>query len=1240
MAPVTIEKELSMRSIKWLGLILTAVSLLFCGCGGGPGSVITLQPPSALSYTTATADYTVGTAITPNIPTSTGGAVTSYSVSPALPAGLSLSTSTGIITGTSTAVTATASYTVTASNSAGSTTASLSITVNVAAPAGLTYTTGTAVYTVGTPIAANAPTSTGGAVTAYGVSPALPAGLSLDDDTGIITGTPTAITAKANYTVMASNLTGNATATLSITVNAAAAGVQFIPNMDQWITPLAPSGAQFQPLTTPWLVNGNPWLAGQAVSSVVKGNLLLVLTSGFNRIFYAGSLGAMAFVPESPVVELAPGQSVAAGGLPANSPSSEYVFIYDISTGAPVYLQNVMIPNSYNGLAFDPTQSAFYASSGMGDFPFGSSGFPNPSNPQHDNVHVFTVGADQKTWVPAQQPELLLNHAAGVGLMVAPSEPTPSVNSTVFVQPCAAGLAVSSDGQKLVVANYYNDSITVFEGGLGNWEPLSTLNASGYQPGELDLRPGKAASSPLPGTPGGEYPFWAVIAQPTLPAGSTTTTWAYVSSLRDREIDVVNLDGGTPAVIARIPVKGQPNKMTLNTAQTRLYVAEDESDTVDVIDTNPGDKTKWNTVLETIPVIAPPSVVSSVPALQQNLTGANTNSVTLTPDGTQLWMTNGNLNSVAVVALTGTDQNDQVVGLIPTGWYPNSVSFSPDGKWAYVVNGKSPTGANPSWCYGAGPATYPNCITMNEWNPQTTKAGLQSFPTANIAAQLPALTAQVLTNDRFSATESASAAALMAAVRQGVKHVIFIIKENRTYDQVLGDLVPGNGDLSLVQWGSNITPNLHNLAKTFVTLDNIMATSEVSNDGWPWTTSARAPDVIERQYPLAYAARGVSLDSEGVNRSVNVAIPTLAQRMAADPRTPNDPDVLAGQTDVAAPDGPNDEVNTGYLWDSALRAGLTVRNYGFFVDTTCYSEPSCAIPLAHDPAATSTVVATPASVSLFPYTDPYFRGFDNNFPDYYRYTEWARDFDANYAKGGLPSLSLVRFMHDHTGNFGTAIDLVNTPETQQADNDYAVGLLVQKIGTSIYANDTLVFVIEDDAQDGGDHVDSHRTIAFVAGAFVKQQTVVSTPYNTVNFVRTIEEVLGLPPLNLNDALAQPMADIFNTTPSNWSFTATPSAYLYNTSLPLPPKTAGLVVPKLKHDAKYWARVTREMDFSDADRIDFGVYNRILWKGMMGNKPYPAGRAGSEVEQSRAETRESGSESPKRKTAHTPNLDRD
>ena len=202
--------------------------------------------------------------------------------------------------------------------------------------------------------------------------------------------------------------------------------------------------------------------------------------------------------------------------------------------------------------------------------------------------------------------------------------------------------------------------------------------------------------------PGGEYPFWVAV------KGNGASATAYVSSIRDREIVVVNLSGQLPAVTARIPVKGQPNKMTLNAAQSLLYVAEDQSDTVDVIDT-----TK-NAIVETIPVIAPASVLPS--ALAQ-YTGANPNSVTLSPDEKQLYVTNGNLNCIAVVALGGTNSGDQVVGLIPTGWYPNSVSFSGDGNMVYVVNGKSPTGANPGmvlWLRPAGVRTscYPSRISI------------------------------------------------------------------------------------------------------------------------------------------------------------------------------------------------------------------------------------------------------------------------------------------------------------------------------------------------------------------------------------------------------------------------------------------------------------------------------------------------------------------------------------------------
>jgi hypothetical protein len=512
-------------------------------------------------------------------------------------------------------------------------------------------------------------------------------------------------------------------------------------------------------------------------------------------------------------------------------------------------------------------------------------------------------------------------------------------------------------------------------------------------------------------------------------------------------------------------------------------------------------------------------------------------------------------------------------------------------------------------------------MPANEYNPQLTKAGLLSFPLAGALAQLPALTTQVATNNRFSATSTTGA--VMTAVQQSIQHVIYILKENRTYDQILGDLGRGNGDPNLALFGQAITPNLHNLAQQFVTLDNFRATAEVSNDGWPWSTSARAPDVIEHQYPVFYSQRGFSIDSEGLNRSVNVALPTLAQRQASDPLMPGGAlspnveggeDLLPGQTDVAAPDGPNNELNTGYLWNNALRAGLTVRSYGFFVDTTCYNEPSCQTPLARDPFSTSTIVAPSANVALAPYTDPYFRGFDPSFPDYYRFKEWERDFDANYAASGLPNLSLVRFMKDHTGNFGTSIDGVNTPDRDQADNDYAVGLLVQKIANSpVYKNNTLIFVVEDDAQDGGDHVDSHRTTAYVAGAYVKND-VVSTAYNTLDFVRTMEEVLGLQPMNLNDALATPMSDIFNTTPSAWSFTATPAAILYCTNLPLPQPAQPCLNPT--PDAKYWARVTRGMDFTDADRVDGGVFNRILWKGMMGDKPYPAAPTGKDLRQNR------------------------
>ena len=983
--------------------------------------------------------------------------------------------------------------------------------------------------------------------------------------TSVVSTNPPAPSAPANTTIPDTAIPNTPVSTPVPSI-----GLQSLPNTGQEISPLAVSGSTFEGLN-PGLVDNPTWLAGQAVSSVVSPDkkTLLVLTSGYNRIYRTNG------VPD-------------AFGSYFNWPDSqEYVFVYDISTDTPVKKQVLPVPNTYNGIVFDPSGMAFYVSSGMGNFPYDNTGAINPAKAVGDNVHIFTLGLTG-TWM--LKADLPLNHIAGIGLDVEPptGEQVP-VNERVSVSPCAAGLAVSSDGKTLVVANYFNDSITVFTGGLGNWSTGT----------ELDLRPGKSNPAKA-GVPGGEYPFWVAV------KGTGPTATAYVSSIRDREVVVVNL-GATPAVYARIPVKGQPNKMTLNAAQSLLYVVEDQSDSVDVIDTSK------NLILETVAVLAHPDIL---PASLTQYKGANPNSVTLSPDEKQLYVTMGNLNSIAVIALGGTNAGDHVIGLIPTGWYPNSVSFSGDGKWVYAINGKSPTGPNAAFYYSYGPPTHQNGVASNEYNTQLTKAGLQSFPLPAVE-QLTSLTAQVAKNNRFAYTESAQDAAAMAAVRQGIKHVIFIIRENRTYDQILGDLEIGNGDPALAEFGQALTPNSHNLARNFVTLDNLYASAEVSYDGWAWTTTGQAQQVVESQFPLTYAGRGLALDQAGLNRNVNTALFGVGLRKNSNPLTPDDPDVLPGLIDVAAPDGPDNQLNTGFIWDAALRANLSVRNYGFSIDGTRYSFPqssSYSLTLAHDPASTKTIVAYPTNASLLPYTDPYFRGWDPTYPDFWRYTEWERDFDSRYASGAqdLPALSLVRFMNDHTGNFGTAIDGVNTPELQQADNDYAVGLLVDKISKSKYANNTLIFVIEDDSQDGPDHVDSHRTTAYVAGAYVKQGALVSTQYNTVDFLRTIEEVLGLLPMNLNDALAHPMSDIFNATPSPWSFTAVPAPILYNSKLPLPPKPSSLVIPQPTHTAEYWAQATQGMDFSSADEMDFAAYNRILWEGLMGSRPYPAVPTGADL----------------------------
>jgi hypothetical protein len=438
---------------------------------------------------------------------------------------------------------------------------------------------------------------------------------------------------------------------------------------------------------------------------------------------------------------------------------------------------------------------------------------------------------------------------------------------------------------------------------------------------------------------------------------------------------------------------------------------------------------------------------------------------------------------------------------------------------------------------------------------------------------------------------------------------------------VLGDLEVGDGDPRLTVFGRAMTPNQHALARQFVDLDAFFDSGESSNTGWDWTTAARTNDYTEREAPVNYADRGLQYDQEGANRNINVGYATSAERRRANPLSPPDPNVLPGARDVAAPDGPDGEEGRGYIWDAALRAGLSIRNYGFFGDLTRYEAATGTfqIPLEHEPFKSGLQVLYVAKAALMPVTDPYYYGFNQAFPDYWRFKEWEREFDGFIAKGEAPSLMMVRLAHDHTGSFKEGTDGINSVETELADNDYALGLLIEKVAKSPFAKDTLIFSIEDDAQDGPDHVDAHRSIAFVAGPYVKHGAVVSTRYTTVNTLRTIEAVLGLSPMGLNDALAAPMADAFDPGLGDWSFTAEVPAVLRTTQLPLPPLTAAEAAcpAQTPRSGGYWAAAMAGQDFSDEDRLDTPRYNRALWRGLKGDVPYPARRDGRDLRQGRA-----------------------
>jgi hypothetical protein len=464
-----------------------------------------------------------------------------------------------------------------------------------------------------------------------------------------------------------------------------------------------------------------------------------------------------------------------------------------------------------------------------------------------------------------------------------------------------------------------------------------------------------------------------------------------------------------------------------------------------------------------------------------------------------------------------------------------------------------------------------------------------------------------------------------------IQHIIYVVKENRTFDQILGDLGNGsNGDPSLVLFGNLVTPSFHLMAQNFVTLDNFMDPGDGSMDGWSWSMRGRVTntETLTQQINYARVNRGLSYEGEGQNRNIPSNLNTIAERnFFFDPTGATTPysnktaslkggtaNILAGDGDHAATDGPTG-YQQGYIFNAVLNKGGTIRNYGWMANTPG-SIGTIANPIK-DPFTAGVIQTTAANqvIAQNNFYDPYFRAYDQAYPDLWRFNEWNREFQQFVANGNLPTLEMIRGLsHDHTGSFAQALGGVNTPELQQADNDYAVGLLVQAVAHSPYAKNTLIFIIEDDSQDGADDVDSHRATTYVVGPYIKQHTVISTRYSQPSVLRTIEDILGTEHINLNTFYTRPMADVFDTNSSGaWTFTAVASTLLKQTTLALSQNDSKVLFakgPDLKptHNAKYWAAKTRGFDFSGEDRVPADLYNKILWEGLKGTlAPVPHSR---------------------------------
>ena len=790
------------------------------------------------------------------------------------------------------------------------------------------------------------------------------------------------------------------------------------------------------------------------------------------------------------------------------------------------------------------------------------------------------------------------------------------------------GIALSADDESLFVANNLGDSLGI----------ISDLHGE-RRLTRVDLRRPDNLQHMI-------YPYGVALKS----VGGETK--AYVSCWNDASIAVVNPK--QPDKVAYISVGNHPTKLALNSEQTRLFVVNTNDDSVSVIDTSTDKE------IEKINVR-----LSESSPLGNSPEG-------LAIEGSNLYVANAHSNSVAVIKLSDRtagakkseerwDDKDQdnvrskLVGFVPTGRYPSAVAFA--GKTLFIGNGKG-TGFENSSVVVNDSGLAPN--TPNDRFPTGAGRGAGQggqYSVSLIAGNISAVrdpdeptlakhTQQVMRNNGLLGQPRAS----LFSGRSPIKHVIYLIKENRTYDQVFGDVEKSgdgkkaDGDPSLAIFGSgataarpngarqDITPNHRNLALRFGLFDRFFVNSEASPDGHNWSTAAFSSDYVDKAFRWEYSSRGRTYDYEGFNRLPNYEPLRGSPSMFGPDVTANDVanylrkfiPYLHGSRDVAEPD-------TLYLWDAAARAGLSYRNYGEFVATLSEADVKAIKDNRAKtyPDLTNNASAFTTKKSLEGHFNASYRNFDLETPDSMtidsyraakesggavspivssahrdtkfrgnsRFGVWLDEFRVMAAERAagtadrLPNLSIVRLSNDHTNGLAARKP---TPQFYVADNDYAVGLMVEALSNSVYWKDTAIVMVEDDAQDGPDHVDAHRSVALFVSAYNRPGQLVHEFHSTVSLIRTIEMLLGMSPMNQLDATAIPM-NIFRSEADLRPYKAILPDVSLDNLLNAPPRDAATA---------YWMRMTDEQDLDHADMADAGVLNQIIWFSVRPERPMP------------------------------------